>query len=218
MKTLYLNLDSRPDRRQQAEAEFKRVGLHVERVAAISVDNRPLAFNQSVLKAMTMAMGKDLLLFEDDVVFDDWIKNAGIKLANEGGDMMAFLRYYIPRDALTLHLGCNIFGADTTVWQMPTAHGTGLARLHNCWQSHATWYSAECVEFILNNLRPDVLDAENCIFDEWLRKNVLPIGRSYVMRPMIAYQRPGISDIWGGQQTNYTGVHAKGNEWLKLNT
>ena len=73
------------------------------------------------------------------------------------------------------------------------------------------------MEFILNNLKGDALDNDNCIFDEWLRKNVLSIGRSYVLKPMIAYQRPGKSDIWHGQ-TDYTGAHTAGNEWLKLNT
>lgn len=213
MKTLYLNLDSRPDRREQAEAEFKRVGLHVERVSAITRDNRPLAFNQSVLKAMAMCrvqtdcgcFYEDLLLFEDDVVFS-------------GSDFTEEFFMAFPLQALTVHLGCNIFGADTTEWQMPTRYNGLLAQLHNAWQSHATWYSAECVEFILNNLKPDVLDCDNCIFDEWLRKNILSQGRSYVMRPMIAYQRPGISNIWGDVHTDYTGAHTKGNEWLKLNT
>lgn len=201
MRSLYLNLPSRTDRREQAEAEFKRIGLHVERVEAISGDNPALAFNQSVLKAMEIAKGEDLLLFEDDVLFDDSVM------------------IYMPPDGwLTVHLGCNIFGADTTVWKMPTPCNDHFANLHNAWQSHATLYSAECVEFILNNFDSNRLDADNCIFDEWLRKNVLPIGRSYVMKPMIAYQRPGISDIWGGQQTDYTGAHTRGNEWLKLNT
>lgn len=207
MVILCINLDSRPDRWEQVSAEFARVGLHVERVAAVSGDNRPLAFNQSVYKAMGMAktwaydeydVPESLLLFEDDVMFDGNPK----------------LPAYTPTDFLTLHLGCNIIGTDQTIWKMPTAYSDNLALLHNAWQSHATLYSAECVQYILDNFNPNVLDADNMIFDEWLRTHVLNQGRSYVMKPMIAYQRPSYSDIWN-MQADYTGAHRAGNEYLK---
>lgn len=209
-----------------AEAEFKRVGLNVERFDAIVEDNRVLAFNKSVMACMKKAItirsegnledtlsGKDnyketrivddLLLFEDDVVFD--VNNLPV-LATPNGFM-------------TLHLGCNILGMDITKWQMPTAHSQHLAKLHNCFQSHATLYSAECVKFIIDNF-PFVTDqykTEGClIFDEWLRLNVLNQGRSYVMKPMIAYQRPRHSEIWN-RFGDYTYCHIEGNKWLKRN-
>jgi hypothetical protein len=203
MRTLYLNLDSRPDRRAEAEAEFQRVGLTVERVAAIGGDNPMLAFNQSVYKAMEMAMGEDLLLFEDDVVFDGPLY--------KGDDNIRFFSY--PGDALTVHLGCNFLAQ----WEMPKPYNNNMARLPNCWQSHATYYSKECVDFILDNMRTDIMTEEHCIFDEWLRKNVLSQGRSYVMRPMIAYQRPSKSDIWNCQ-ADYTQCHIDGNKWLMQHT
>lgn len=195
MTTLCLNIDTRTDRWEQASAEFARVGLQVERVSAITGDNPMLAFNQSVLKAMKLAEGDSLLLFEDDVVFDG----------------PAHVHGPYPSDAMTVHWGCNFMAQ----WQMPTAYDNKFARLHNCWQSHATWYSAECVAFILANMQGEVLTAEQPIFDEWLRLNVLCLGRSYVMKPMIAYQRPSVTDIWGGTWSDYTGVHKDGNKYLK---
>lgn len=200
MKNLCINIDSDTESWALAQKEFDRVGLTVERVSAIVEDNRPLAFNKSVYKCMQMARGDSLLLFEDDVVFS----------CNE------LPRYQVPIGFLTLHLGCNIIGTDTMQWQMPTAFTPFLAKLHNCWQSHATLYSAECVQFILDNLRTDVLDGNNMIFDEWLRQNVLPMGRSYILNPMIAYQRPRKSEIWNCH-ADYTGAHSQGNEWLKRN-
>jgi hypothetical protein len=187
-----------------AKAEFERVGLKVEPLQAIVEDNRVLSFNKSVYECMKLAEGDDLLLFEDDVMFD---------LGNVND-------YAFPDDALTVHLGCNLIGSDIITWQMPT-NGTpaGLARLHNCWQSHATFYSAECVKFILDNFKfvTDEYKTEGCqIFDEWLRVNVLPLGRSYVLNPMIAYQRPRWSEIWN-RESDYTGCHKQGNEWLKNN-
>lgn len=208
MKILCINIDSDTESWRLAQQEFDRVGLSVERVPAVVGDNRPLAFNKSVYRAMEECVGdhptdnskvivSDLLLFEDDVVFDV-----------DGWEIRD-----LPSDFMTLHLGCNIIGMDTTVWQMPTPYSPHLARLWNCWQSHATLYSAECVKYILDNFNPNVLDADNMIFDEWLRTKVLPMGRSYVMKPMIAYQRPRRSEIWNCD-TDYTSCHKRGNEYL----
>lgn len=195
MIKLCINLDSRPDRWELAQKEFERVGLEVERMPAIMHDNRPLAFNQSVYKAMELAKGNDLLLFEDDVVFD----------------CETFWPIIKPGDALTFHFGGNIYGD----WRMPErTPDLNIARLWNCWQSHATWYSEEAVDFIIENLDPTHLNGTNNIFDDWLRRNVLTQGRSYLHVPMIAYQRIDRSDIWG-HETDYTACHIDGNKWLK---
>lgn len=226
MKILCINLDTRPDRAELALREFNKIGLVAERLAAVTGDNKPLAFNQSVYLAMSKAkmlanktndagvvslaeQPTDLLLIEDDIVFDD---NAMINPVN-----LPFIISTRPKDALTIHFGCNIFGSDIINWTMPTKHNETFAKLHNCWQSHCTWYSAECVEMILGKLNPNVMDENNMIFDEWLRKNILSLGRSYVTRPMVAYQRPDVSDIWN-VHADYTGCHYAGNEWLKRNT
>lgn len=185
-----------------AEAEFKQIGFHVERFDAIVEDNRPLAFNKSVYECMKLAEGQDLLLFEDDVVFDSPFIYGSIE--------------EIPEDFMSYHLGGNIIGTSSTIWKMPERHSNHLARIHNIWQSHATLYSAECVKYILDHMNPNVIDEKNHIFDDWLRLNVLPMGRSYVLNPMICYQRPKVSEIWG-TFADYTGCHKQGNEWLKNN-
>jgi hypothetical protein len=185
-----------------SEAEFNRVGLEVEPFQAIVEDNRVLGFNKSVYACMKLAEGQDLLLFEDDVKFDGPIN------------------FNFPEDAFTVHLGCNLIGSDIMKWQMPTnSTPAGFARLHNCWQSHATWYSKEAVEFIIKNFKfvTDEYKTEGCqIFDEWLRVHVLPMRQSYVANPMVAYQRPRWSEIWN-RESDYTGAHIQGNKWLKDN-
>jgi hypothetical protein len=185
-----------------AEAEFNRVGLEVEPFQAIVEDNRVLGFNKSVYACMKLAEGQDLLLFEDDVKFD------------------GVINFSFPEDAFTVHLGCNLIGSDIMKWQMPTnSTPAGFARLHNCWQSHATWYSKQAVEFIIKNFKfvTDEYKTEGCqIFDEWLRVNVLPMRQSYVANPMVAYQRPRWSEIWN-RESDYTGAHIQGNKWLKDN-
>lgn len=197
MTTLCINIETDTESKRLSQLEFDRVGLTVEFVPAVVIDNRPLAFNQSVYKCMEMASGNDLLLFEDDVTFD------------------APMPYLAPpENYMTLHLGANIIGTNVMNWQMPTYYSPFLAKLHNCWQSHATLYSAECVQYILDNFNPNILDADNMIFDEWLRLNVLPMDRSYVMKPMIAYQRTRQSAIWG-HNAEYKHYHTTGNEYLK---
>lgn len=204
MKSYCINLDADTESWQLSAKEFQRVGLPVERISGVVCDNRVLGFNKAVYSAMLAAKGNDLLLFEDDVVFD-------------GSPLIDFRE--LPEGLLTLHLGANIIGSDIISWQMPTAYNDKYAKLHNAWQSHATYYSKECVDFILDHFpfHSDEYIKEGCqIFDEWLRVNVLSLGRSYLLSPMIAYQRPRTSAIWGNE-SDYTGAHKQGNSWLKMN-
>lgn len=209
MKCLCINIDSDTESWALSQEQFAKVGLTVERFSAITGKNRPLAFNQSVLAAMKYAQGDDLLLFEDDVMFDDKASRYGLF------DSIESVEYL---NALTLHFGANIIGTDNTVWVMPeySGYGSSLVKLNNAWQSHSTWYSKECVDFILNNLDGTKLDEDNNIFDDWLRRKVLSQGRSYLLNPMICYQRPRRSAIWNNH-ADYTGCHKQGNKWLKDN-
>lgn len=196
-----------------AAAEFDRVGLKVDRFDAIVEDNRPLAFNKSVYACMKLAEGDELLLTEDDCMFDSQV--------NDLDKWIPIICGILPHSALSLHFGGNIFGTDATRWQMPARYNDCLspfAKLYNAWQSHCTYYSPECVQYILNNFDATIMDADHMIFDEWLRTHVLNQGRSYLLNPMIAYQRPRVSAIWGGDKIcDYTGAHIHGNKWLKQN-
>lgn len=202
---LCINIDNGPEW-ALAQEQFKRIGMEVERFPAIVEDNRVLAFNKSVHAALSL-MPEGGWLFEDDVVFDgtlEAVKECITKL---------------PSNMNTLHLGCNIIGVTGTVWQMPTFYTKGVARLHNCWQTHCVYYSKTAVEYITTHF-PYITDdyrTEGCvIFDEWLRTHVLTDGHSFLINPMIAYQRPRHSEIWN-VPADYTGAHTQGNEWLKNN-
>lgn len=204
MRIICINIDSDTDAWEKSCQQFEKFNIEVERMSAVVEDNRPLAFNRSVYKAMKLADGDSLMLLEDDVMFEDGYQVGQLPWKE------------LPDDFMTLHLGCNIIGTTGRDWQYPQRYSQHLCRLFNCWQSHATVYSAECVRYILDNMRTDVLDEHNNIFDDWLRRNVLHQGRSYLLTPMIAYQRPRHSSIWN-VPTDYTGPHKQGNEWLKNN-
>lgn len=208
MTTLCINIDNGPEW-AMAKAEFDRVGLQVERFQAIVEDNRVLSFNKSVYECMKLAEGGDLLLFEDDCVFD-----------LPATQLLLPMR---PPDALTIHLGGNIIGSDNhdlkAIHGRPQRYNDYLVKVFAAWQTHAVLYSAECVKYIIDHFKfitDEYKTAGVEIFDDWLTRNVMSQGRSYMLNPMIAYQRPRKSEIWGVQVDN-TGTHKQGNLWLKEN-
>lgn len=69
---LYINLDERKDRKEQAEKEFKRVGLNAQRVSAIKRKPGALGCTLSHIKCLEMAKEKDwdhVMICEDDILF-----------------------------------------------------------------------------------------------------------------------------------------------------
>lgn len=226
MKQYYINLDNDTESRLLAEQEFEKAGLSPQRIPGVVDENRVLGFNKAVYNAFLSAAQinpliatetgikndityHDLLLFEDDVVFDNFPEWLRTDIYN--------IYATDPKDFMTIHLGANIIGSDLTKWQMPTKYNRHLSRLHNCYQSHATLYSAECVEYVICNFKyhQDEYRKEGIrIFDDWLRTEVLSQGRSYVLNPMVAYQRPRVSAIWG-VEADYTGAHKQGNQYLQ---
>lgn len=74
MKAICLNLNKRPDRWEQSQQEFNKIGLHVERFAAIDHDHPKISFNLSQ-QAILQSITEDTIVFEDDVLIhhENWI-------------------------------------------------------------------------------------------------------------------------------------------------
>ena len=71
---LYINLESRTDRKTHIEKQLKRVGLKGQRFNAIKLPNGALGCSMSHLKCLEMAKQNNwdhLLIIEDDVLFTD---------------------------------------------------------------------------------------------------------------------------------------------------
>lgn len=69
---LYINLDERTDRREQAEGEFRRLGLNAQRVQAVKMKPGALGCTLSHIKCVEMAKEKDwdhVMICEDDILF-----------------------------------------------------------------------------------------------------------------------------------------------------
>jgi glycosyl transferase, family 25 len=72
---LYINLESRPDRRTQVENEFKKIGVNEpERFKAVKLENGALGCSMSHLKCVELAKSRNyeyVLICEDDIEFLD---------------------------------------------------------------------------------------------------------------------------------------------------
>ena len=70
----YINLDTRPDRKQHVEKQMKTIGIHSERFKAIKLPDGALGCSMSHLKILEMAKEKNfphVLIVEDDILFTD---------------------------------------------------------------------------------------------------------------------------------------------------
>jgi GR25 family glycosyltransferase involved in LPS biosynthesis len=213
MKSYLINLASRPDRLAQATDELTRVGIEFERFEAFTPDqaggNRPLAFNKSQYYCIKKAVDEGherFAVFEDDVAFTEGarekIDNALLELPDCFGLM---------------HMGCNIVGMSTTEWKMPDKSDSHIAELFNCWQTHAIVWNKWFAKVFLKRFpfyTDDYAKEGLMIFDEWLRQNMYDISECYVMRPMVAYQRPDFSDL-NQAQSDYTSCFELGNKYLR---
>lgn len=192
-----INLASRGDRWADTKQECLERGFMPERIEAITGDNNHLAFNQSQHNALKKASDyQSALILEDDCVF----KNTE-HLADAMNEM--------PEDWDFLSLGCNLIGSDTMNFKKPTRYSAHLFNLYDCWQSHSNAYSRKLILWILENFNP----TEFPIYDEWVRVNVLPNFKCFVIAPQITYQRPGFSNIWNNEG-DYTSLFTEGNKLL----
>jgi len=201
MKTYVINLASRTDRWYQVLAECNRMGLTVEHFNACTDESPHIAFNRSQYEVIKRGYdsGEDcFLVLEDDAVFDgQW---------SEVEEAMQDL----PPDWDALYLGANIC---TDWFRKPERVTERLCRLRDCWQSHAIIWSRKGAQTVLERFN---VEGEGWyIFDEQMRQKLFPDGNTYLMSPMIAYQRPGKSDIWE-RETDYTGAHIQGNRILQM--
>jgi glycosyl transferase family 25 len=69
---MYINLYSRPDRKQHVENQLKTIGINAERFNAIKMDNGAIGCSMSHLKILETAKANNwehVLIVEDDILF-----------------------------------------------------------------------------------------------------------------------------------------------------
>lgn len=192
-----LNQDSRPDRWKQATEAFEVVGMdRVRRFPALPADQPLKSFclsQYAMLKTFLTTSKWTLLVLEDDVVFD-------------GIGTLAGALAELPEDWSVLFLGANITDGVANIQQRPPVRiSSGLYRVQAAWTTHAIAYTREAAKRIAC-----AYDGVS-MYDAWLSENMLPNLKAYLVNPMVAYQRPGKSDLWGCE-TDYTGAFLEGNK------
>lgn len=152
-----------------------------------------------MLKAFQATAEETLLTFEDDALFQD---------ASHLSDALAEL----PPDWDILYLGANITEGVFGIKELPPVkYSPYLYRVRKAWTTHAVAYSRKMVDIILQNYPVHSFE----MYDNWLNSEILPHYKCFLVNPMVCWQRPGKSDLWGGIQTDYTGAFEWGNKFMK---
>lgn len=160
----------------QAQEEFARVGLSVEAFQALPDIGPHQSFNNSVnriLRDFLESGAQTLLHTEDDCVFRD-LEHLPAALSS------------LQADWDIVYLGANLLD------DQPERVADHLFRVRAAWTTHCVGYSRKVVPFLVEN-QPD---ASATMFDTWLSTELSNL-KAYVVAPMVAYQRPKVSSIWG---------------------
>lgn len=193
-KIIVLNQKERTDRWSLLEDELKRVGISTyEQFYSVPADQPYKSFcisQWAMLNKFLESDGNYLLTLEDDVLF---------KNVDHFGEAMLQLPYNWD----ILYLGANIRG------RRPDYHSMNLRKIHIAYTTHAIAYSRKMVVYIVNSYNPYNFE----MYDSWLSDNVLGKYNCYVVNPMVAFQRPVFSDLWG-VYADYTSCFEDGNKMM----
>lgn len=188
-KAVVLNLDKRPDRLREITQELDVQGIPFDRYSAVWNLNGNVGYNKSIRGIFEKYRQVDnLFMFEDDCYFESKFDRSVL------GEL--------PSDYDGLWLGSNLQS------EHKDKYSENLSILENGWNTHATLMSKAYREWCLENWDGEL------VFDEWVRVNALPVRKCFVLRPMIAFQRPSHSNITGGM-ADYTWAWDQAKSRLK---
>lgn len=166
-----------------AQVEFARVGLEVEKFLSINDIGPHQSFSRSVRYILINAYESGahrLLHLEDDCVFRDYSHLE--KALSE-----------LPEDWDVVYLGANILCE-------PERFSEHLFKVTRCWTTHAIGYNRKVLPWLLEH-QPGFSER---MFDNWLGDNLHQLN-AYIVAPMVAWQRPHESSIWG-RYDDYTEI------------
>lgn len=158
----------------KAQAEFRKYRLHVERFNAVPSIGPHQSFNlgvKAILELFLKAGFSNFLFLEDDVQFQNM-------------DHLWPALQELPENWDILYLGCNIRSEATKISER-------IYRITDAWTTHAVAYTRPIVEYLLQHYP----DESSIMYDNWLG-TLLPNWNAYVVKPMVAIQRPRYSKIW----------------------
>lgn len=84
-----------------------------------------------------------------------------------------------------------------------------ICRVTNVWTTHAVAYTKQAAQTLLAGFPNE----NEVMYDTYLG-SMLRVMRAYMVAPMVAVQRPDVSEIWGNY-VNYTPIFNESNKMLK---
>jgi GR25 family glycosyltransferase involved in LPS biosynthesis len=194
--TYYINLEERPDRKDQVEQELKNIGINnPERFNAIKCDSGALGCSMSHLKCLEIAKSQNLehlLIVEDDITF----LNPQLFITN----FNKFLNNCKEWDVVLLS-GNNFQPyqiIDDNYVKINNCHcTTGYFVKNNYFDKLIENYQTGINEFIKDTTKHKLY----AIDMYW--KHLQVTDNWFLITPLTVIQRPGYSNI-EGQYTDYT--------------
>ena len=192
-KAVCINLDHRTDKWMECKDEFRKHSLYVDRWSAIDGNDEkykgPLKkgvigcalSHLAIIEVADLIKWASILIFEDDVAFDDQLNdkfNEWIKEVPEDWDMLYFGGNHNVK-AITNKISDHVFRATDT----QTTHAYAVR--------HTVY---DRIIQRLQNIDKDV---------DVIYMDIQKECKAYCFTPRLAWQRAGISDIWG-QYVDYS--------------
>lgn len=178
-KIYCINLDERTDRWEQVLKEFDKVGIkNVERFSAVKHDKGAIGCREShlgIIKTVKENGFKNVLIFEDDVLFLEENINQISKTLDDLKNI----------DWQLFYLGATV---DPNVGFMKK-FTDNLFQTNFAYTTHAYAVNNTVYDKILNEA------PYHPIIDVFYCRNIVPMGKSFIMNPMTAIQQEGFSNI-----------------------
>lgn len=186
-KIYCINLDRRPDRWAECQAEFEKLNLIVERVSAIDgtklnnntrLKNGALALSLTVYNIITEAIENKynkILILEDDIEFTENINVFSEEISSlpEDWDLLYFGGNH------NIHVGSS----------QPIKINEHFRKLHNTYSTHAIGINSSGFKLIDEKLKTDIKEIDVLYAEIQKTNNV------YCFNKLLATQRNSFSDI-----------------------
>lgn len=192
-----INLEKRSDRFALADKQLQQICSQYTIIRPVQHENPKVSFNETCLGIMKGVVQYNeeafwleappidrIAVFEDDWELKQHPFDA-ISMLDKGIDNIE------PFDGVNdwgvLYLGANLLDGE------PKRITGNIYQIFKAWTTHAVIYNIRAINYIARNYK-DTTE----MFDAWLSKQI-EAGElnAFITSPMVAWQRPDKSDIWG---------------------
>lgn len=208
-KVYCVNMDKRPDRWEQAQKEFDKIGIRgqVERWPGTENKDGNLGCtlsHLSIIKHCKEQGYEKVLIFEDDVLF---VETDTDRLEKAFGELFELGNWDLFYIGLTMDPNTGKFNRVTD----------NILRTNFAYATHAYAANSQAFDAMINAWEQTISSGHNIVDTTLCNRIVRARGKSFAMDPIYAIQQPGYSDIghnnidtYEWMITDFNRVKAKG--------